>query len=210
MRILPVQSPLSQYKERVFDLNKFDCILETERLVVRPLKEADYKNWLQEFENRLPSQHRHDKGKIDMGECTEEWFIELVKKHQALAEKDTAYVFGVFRKEDGTHLGVIDFSTLARHDFQWGRIGYTIHNQYWRNGYGKEAVQAALEIAFKELAFHRIEAHINLDNTASYHLAENVGMEFECVRKGFIFEYGEWTDHLVYYINSNDYSRKMG
>lgn len=92
----------------------------------------------------------------------------------------------------------IDLSTLARHDFQWARIGYTIHNRYWRNGYGEKAV---IELAFNELAFHRIEAHINLDNTQSNHLAEN---------GAFIFEFEEWTDDLVCYINSYDYSRKMG
>jgi [ribosomal protein S5]-alanine N-acetyltransferase len=181
---------------------EFDIVLETERLVVRPLKKQDYKNWFIEFENRHPSQHSHDKGKIDMSECTFEWFANLVDKHQELALTDVAHVFGVFRKEDGTHLGMVDFSTLARGGFQWGRIGYTIHNQYWRKGYGREAVKGALRIAFEHLEFHRIEAHINLDNTASMNLAESVGMMFECVRKGFIYEYGEWTDHLVYYINS--------
>ena len=181
----------------------FDFISETERLVIRPLKNVDYNNWLNEFNNRFPSQHRHDIGKIDMSECTEEWFHNLVKKHQTLALSDTGNVFGIFRKNDGKHLGMIDFSTLARSNFQWGRIGYTIHNQYWRKGYGKEAVTGALNIAFKDLQFHRIEAHINVDNAPSINLAESVGMEFECVRKGFIYEYEEWTDHLVYYINSN-------
>lgn len=181
---------------------KFEIVSETERLVIRPLKKADYENWLNEFENRYASQNRHDKGKIDMSECTQEWFHNLVDKHQELALTDTAHVFGVFRKEDGTHLGMVDFSTLARGDFQWGRIGYTIHNQYWRKGYAKEAVKEALNIAFKHLKFHRIEAHINLDNTPSVNLAESAGMEFECIRKGFIYEYDEWTDHLVYYINS--------
>ena len=175
---------------------------ETERLVIRPLKTSDYHNWLNEFEARFPSENRHDKGKIDMSVCTEEWFADLVAKHQELAVTDVAHVFGVFRKEDHTHLGMIDFSTLARDDFQWGRIGYTIHNQHWKKGYGKEAVKGALTIAFTELNFHRIEAHINLDNTPSIHLAESVGMEFECVRKGFIFEDGEWTDHLIYSLNS--------
>jgi [ribosomal protein S5]-alanine N-acetyltransferase len=59
-----------------------------------------------------------------------------------------------------------------------------------------------LNMAFTKLNFHRIEAHINLDNTPSMKLAESVGMEFECVRKGFIFENGEWTDHLIYSLHS--------
>ncbi|WP_257967948.1 GNAT family N-acetyltransferase [Peribacillus deserti] len=170
--------------------------------MIRPLQRDDYRNWLHEFESRRPSQHRHDKGRMDMTECTEEWFADLVEKHQDLALNDQAHIFGVFRKEDNRHLGMIDFSTLFRDHFQWGRIGYTIHNQYWKNGYGKEAVKEALQIAFNDLNFHRIEAHINLDNTPSISLAESVGMEFECVRKGFIYEFDKWTDHVVYVKNS--------
>ncbi|MYL39598.1 GNAT family N-acetyltransferase [Halobacillus litoralis] len=182
--------------------NTFDIVSETERLVIRPLKKSDYKDWLTEFENRAPSQHRHDKGKMDMSQCTQVWFNNLIDKHQDLAITDIAHMFAVFRKEDGVHLGMVDFSTLSRGDFQWGRIGYSIHNQYWRKGYAKEAVKEAINIAFNNLKFHRIEAHINLDNTASFNLAKGVGMEYECTRKGFIFEFGEWTDNLVYFKNS--------
>jgi [ribosomal protein S5]-alanine N-acetyltransferase len=183
-------------------LSGFDYHSETDRLIIRPLEERDFVNWLTAFTNRLPSQHRHDKGKMDMSECTEEWFQNLVKKHQDLAKEDDAYVFGVFLKKDGKHVGNIDFSTLQRHDFQWGRIGYSIHNQFWRNGYAKEAIKEALQMAFRYLNYHRVEAHINLDNSASYRLAEKVGMTYECTRKGFIYEFGEWTDNLVYYINA--------
>ena len=179
--------------------NIFEYISDTDRLVIRPLKKDDYENWLNEFKKRLPSQNRHDLGKLDMSECTLQWFHHLVDKHQELALSDAEYIFGVFRKEDGTHLGMIDFSTLARGEFQWGRIGYTIHNHHWRKGYGKEAVKEALNIAFKYLKYHRIEAHINLDNNPSIQLAQSVGMEYECIRKGFIFENEEWIDHLVYY-----------
>ncbi|WP_173915344.1 GNAT family N-acetyltransferase [Halobacillus sp. Marseille-Q1614] len=183
-------------------MEEFTICSETERLVIRPLKKSDYKNWLTEFESRFPSQHRYDKGKVNMKECTEEWFANLVEKHQELAVSDTAHIFGVFRKKDNTHLGMIDFSTLYRGEFQWGRIGYTIHNQYWKKGYGKEAVKEAINIALNDLKFHRIEAHINLDNSPSIKLAESVGMEFECIRKGFIHEFGEWTDNLIYYLNA--------
>lgn len=187
----------------MLETNKvFDCMVETERLVIRPLKNDDYRNWLSAFENRFPSQYRHDKGIMDMSECTEEWFTHLVKKHQDLALNDIAHVFGIFRKDDGKHVGLVDFSTLARDVFQWGRIGYTIHNQYWQKGYGKEAIKAALQIGFQDLKFHRIEAHINLDNPPSIQLAKSVGMKYECIREGFIYEDGEWTDHLVYYVNA--------
>ncbi|MGM0901155.1 MAG: GNAT family N-acetyltransferase [Bacillota bacterium] len=176
---------------------------ETDRLLIRPLKKTDYSNWLNEFTNRLPSQHKHDKGRMNMSNCSEQWFVQLVRDHQELALSDQAYIFGIFRKDDDTHLGMVDFSTLARENFQWGRVGYTIHNQFWRQGYGKEAVLAALQLAFSELHYHRIEAHINLDNTASIELAKSIGMEFECIREAFLFEAGEWTDHRVYYKNAH-------
>lgn len=69
---------------------------------------------------------------------------------------------------------MVDFSTLAREAFQWGRVGYTIHNQHQGQGYGTEAVDLAMRIAFDDLHFQRIKAHINLDNEASIRLAEHV------------------------------------
>jgi RimJ/RimL family protein N-acetyltransferase len=193
---------LVQYKGDVtLKEEKIEYVSETERLVIRPLKKTDYKSWLKGYETRLPSQHKYDEGKRDMKICTEEWFSELINNHQKMASDDKVYVFGIFRKEDNVHLGAIDFSTIMRDDFQWARFGYTIHNQFWRKGYGKEAVKAAITLAFEKLNYHRIEAHINLDNIPSIKLAESIGMEFECIRKGFIYEFDEWTDNLIYYIN---------
>ncbi|WP_153462172.1 MULTISPECIES: GNAT family N-acetyltransferase [Sediminibacillus] len=179
-----------------------NTITTTKRLIIRPLENPDYDNWLTQFKARQPSRYKYDRGKIDMTECTENWFTALVEKHRALAAVDDAYIFGIFRKADGTHLGMIDFSTYERGAFQWGRIGYTIHNQFWRNGYGKEAVKAALQMALTDLGYHRIEAHINLDNNPSINLAVSCGMEYECTRKGFIYEFDQWTDNLIYYKNA--------
>ncbi|WP_246944915.1 GNAT family N-acetyltransferase [Bacillus pinisoli] len=183
-------------------MQSFHDSIETDRLIIRPYHNEDYVSWLTQFSNRMPSQHKYDDGKLNMDICTKEWFENLVDNHQQMALEDKVYVFGIFRKEDQMHLGAVDFSTIMRDEFQWARFGYTIHNQFWRNGYGKEAVQAALALAFEKLRYHRVEAHINLDNTPSIKLAESVGMTFECIRKGFIYEAEEWTDHLVYFINS--------
>ncbi len=175
---------------------------ETDRLIIRLLEEEDYSSWLTQYENRLPSQHKYDEGKIDMSICTKEWFRDLVAEHFQMAVDDKVYIFGVFRKDDNAHIGFVDFSTIMRREFQWARFGYTIHNQFWKHGYGKEAVKAAIDLAFEKLNYHRIEAHINIDNVASIKLAESVGLVYECTRKGFIFENNHWTDHLVYVINA--------
>ena len=70
-------------------------------------------------------------------------------------------------------------------------------------GNGKEAVNTALNLAFEKINYHRIEAHINLNNIASIKLAESVGMVYECTRKGFLYEDEKWTDQFVYYKNRN-------
>ena len=63
---------------------------------------------------------------------------------------------------------------------------------------GKEAVRAALMAGFENCGYHRIEAAINLDNHFSIALAQSVGLQKECVRRGFYYENGEWVDHLIY------------
>ena len=118
-------------------MNKINT--ETERLVIRLLEESDYASWFTQYENRFPSQHQYDEGKLDMSICSKEWFCDLVAKHHQMAEDDKVYVFGVFRKVDNAHLGFVDFSTIMREEFQWARFGYTIHNQFWRQGFGTDA-----------------------------------------------------------------------
>ncbi|MDK8182934.1 GNAT family N-acetyltransferase [Paenibacillus sp. UMB4589-SE434] len=177
--------------------------ITTRRLTIRPFRKEDYTDWFYQHKNRLPSQHKYDEGNLDMCACTEEWFDSWIKRHEQLAAEDSEYLFGVFRQEDNAHLGDIDISTLLRGDFQWGRVGYMLHNQHWNQGYGKEAVQAVMHIAMGPLQFHRIEAHINTDNLVSIKLAESVGMKFECIRKSFIYEHGNWTDQLIYFIHSS-------
>ncbi|SCS19763.1 GNAT family N-acetyltransferase [Staphylococcus caeli] len=175
----------------------------TQRLIIRPLEESDYTSWLHGFVNRKPAQYRHDKGQIDMSDATEPWFAALVARQQQAIEADDLYIFGIFDKA-GHHIGMLNIKNLSRDHFQWAEIGYFIHNQYWQQGYAYEALTELVKQAQEKLHFHRIEAHINLDNQPSIGLIEKVGFQFECVRKGFIFENGQWTDHYVYYINTHN------
>ena len=176
--------------------------IETERLIIRPFENEDYEQWNAGFNNRLPSQYKYDDGySSNSSTYTKEWFVDWIQGFSAAAEKDDMYILGIFRKEDGANVGKVELFTILRMDYDWAMMGYSIHNQYFRRGYGKESVQAASAAFFNELDFHRIELHINVDNTPSKELAESAGFRYECTREAFSKDDGKWTDFLIYYKN---------
>lgn len=170
----------------------------TERLILRPQQPRDYEAWYAGFAERLPSQHKYDEGQVDLSERDFQWFTNLCHHHQKRALQDRDYIFGVFLHESDRHLGNIDLSTIRREENQWANLGYSIHNQYQSQGFGQEAVRAAVIAGFEHLNYHRIEAAINLDNDRSIFLAERIGMKRECMRPGFFYENEQWVDHLIY------------
>lgn len=175
-----------------------DLLALTPRLAVRPLAWGDYVPWLAGYQGRGPSRSPYDEGWFDPSELTEEWFVRRLKDWAKWAAADRCYPLAIVSREDGRIFGECDITTHMREDFQYGRVGYAIHNQYWGHGYATEALKALLHIGFCQLDFHRLEAHINLGNHASQRVARKAGMTFECVRRGFILEHGRWTDHEVY------------
>jgi [ribosomal protein S5]-alanine N-acetyltransferase len=178
--------------------------IETERLVLRPQKPSDYEAWYAGFSGRLPQQSKYDEGQVSLEGCGIAWFSGLCDRHQEQALSDYAYIFGVFSKQTAQHLGNVDLSTIYREEKQWANLGYSIHNQYWKQGFGKEAVRAVLIAGVENFGYHRIEAAINLDNHPSIALAQSVGLQKECVRRGFYYENEQWVDHLIYVVLPSD------
>ncbi|WP_371812338.1 GNAT family N-acetyltransferase [Sporosarcina sp. Marseille-Q4063] len=158
-------------------MKNFQLHIETERLIIRPL---------------------------DMPLSTEAWFVKWINGFREMAVKDDMYILGLFRKEDGVNVGKVELTKILRSDYQWAMMGYSIHNQFWKNGYATESVLAATKVFFSTLGFHRIELHISLDNKPSIQLAERTGFQFECVREKFSFENERWTDFLIYYMTAID------
>jgi len=58
-------------------------------------------------------------------------------------------------------------------------IGWILHRDYWKKGYGAEMGEALLKYGFEELGLHRIVAHCDAENTASYRIMEKIGMRKE-------------------------------
>lgn len=183
-----------------------DIRAESSQIIVRPAMPADYAAFVAGYAGCGLAKNRFDEGWFDVSFMTENWYWDLLDRRAQEAEADYCYLFHIFRRTDGTALGYCDITTQFREEFQYAKIGYTIHNPYWGMGYATQCVELLIKIGFEQLNFHRLEAHVNLDNPASKAVLRKNGFQFECIRKGFILEDGVWTDNEIYYRNSHCWS----
>ena len=173
-------------------------------MVLRPYKKADYEVWFDAYVNRLEPLNKWDEGPVPKRKCSKRHFENFLKKLKELGRKDDYYRYGVFKKKTGELIGHVDFDIFVRGTHQFSNFGYQIYNQHWGNGYGREAARKGLFIGFRQLKLNRLEAAINFENRKSIRLAKLIGMQKEGIKKRYWFEFGEWTDHVIYVANPED------
>lgn len=102
-------------------------------------------------------------------------------------------------------MGGISLMDISRQAFQNANLGYWIFNNHWGKGYGKEAVRLAIDIAFRDLKLHRLEAGIEPKNRRSMALAKAVGMKREGCSWKRLFLRGQWQDMVLFVARSEDF-----
>ena len=73
---------------------------------------------------------------------------------------------------------------------------YKMDKDLLRQGYASEAVLAVVELAFRGLNLHRIEANILPRNAASLALARKCGFREEGLSPKYLRINGVWEDHI--------------
>ena len=83
------------------------------------------------------------------------------------------YAIWMIEKTDGTHVGDLCFKGLRENGI--AEIGYGILEEYRRQGYATEAVQAACRWAFQHAEVKSLEAETETENAASQRVLEKCG-----------------------------------
>lgn len=176
------------------------------RVVVRPLKKSDYKAWKQAHLSQLPKAMNawDSAAPADDRALQRKHFDQLLAKQKKQRQQDYFYEFGVFLK-DGTLVGIASLMDISRLAFQNAYLGYRIFNNQWGKGYGKEAVQLVIDIAFRDLGLHRLEAGIQPKNRRSIALAKAVGLKREGFSPKRLFLRNQWLDMALYVARSEDF-----
>jgi ribosomal-protein-alanine N-acetyltransferase len=94
--------------------------------------------------------------------------------------------------------GVLSLSGISRGPLQSAIIGYWVDRDRNGRGLASRAVSAAIEVAFGELALHRLEAGTLLDNIASQRVLEHNRFTRIGVARKYLLLDGVWRDHLLF------------
>jgi RimJ/RimL family protein N-acetyltransferase len=93
-------------------------------------------------------------------------------------------------------IGIGGFRSL----FGTPEVVYHLAKQHWGKGYATELARAALRFGFEDRGFERIVAIAKPQNTASIHVMEKLGMQFEKHARYYDI------DVVQYQIHSADFS----
>lgn len=148
-------------------------ILETERLILREIIEADA-----EFVLDLLNQPSFIKYIGDRNVRTPEQAREFIENRYRASYAEHGFgLYTVELKEINAPIGICGF--VKRDNLPEADIGFAFLPQFERKGYAFESASAVLEYGRKTLKLGRVLAITSTDNESSGRLLEKLGFEFE-------------------------------
>ena len=135
-------------------------------------------------------------------EQTRQFRLRAMEKASAEPRED--YDLAVTLKSTGQLIGGCGISIRKDwHGRQYttGNLGWILHMDHWKRGYGTEFAAEMIRFGFEELGLHRIYSSCDAENYGSYRVMERNGMRREATLKEAILgRDGAWHDQYEYAI----------
>ena len=150
-------------------------ILETERLRLRTLEVADAPFYLALLNTDEFIANIGDRKVRTLAAARDAIRNGPVSMQAALGHS----IYLVERKIDGVSIGMSGL--IKRDTLDDVDLGYAFLPQYFRQGYAREAAQAVLEHARRDIGLRRVVAITSPENEASHRVLAAIGMQFDKV-----------------------------
>jgi RimJ/RimL family protein N-acetyltransferase len=156
-------------------------VIETERLLVRPLRLEDAPDLAAAYADPETVRYLGDGSTATLAEVEERIAFWLTRW-----DANGLGLCALERREDGRVLGRAGFLVWDRRTWQSSsyaeagdaaetELGWTLAREHWGHGYATEAALAARDWAYEERGVERIISLIAPDNARSIRVAEKLG-----------------------------------
>lgn len=146
--------------------NNLEIVLETERLILKPLADSD-------FEQFLKYQADEEFKKYMGGALDYDASVKRFALYRDFFHENGFGFFSVFLKNQNDLIGQAGVAPRATQDFH--ELGWAISPPFQGKGYAFEAMQAVVKWCRDELGWQDFYFCIEPDNFASIKLAEKLG-----------------------------------
>lgn len=175
----------------------------TSRLVLRPFRRRDVDQLVEAVRASLdgmmqwlPWAHA-GYGRLDA--------LQFIRESAAAWSEGRAYDFTIRRPDEpDRHLGNISIWFTSKASGT-GEMGYWVRSDEAGRGIATEAAARILELAFDELAMHRVALRIAVGNAASETIAQRLGFVKEGLLRDELRVHGRWVDHTIWGLLEPEY-----
>lgn len=172
--------------------HKGTVTLETERLILRQLEDADF-SALYEIMRKPEVMYAWVHG-FTLEE-TQEWLARQQERYK------NGYGFlAVYLKSSDVLIGQAGLTTSEIDGQPVTEIAYIFDNTAWGNGYATEAAKALVQLAFNERGIARLHCTVRPENVSSIKVAERLG--FRYIGKYVKHYNGKEMPHLIYILEN--------
>ena len=173
--------------------------LETERLLLRPVRRGDAADFYAYASD--PEVARHVLWRAHRSLSETRAVIRMIRRQYWNAEPS---LYAIVLRSSGRMIGTIGFNAWDEEHLS-AEVGYSLAREFWHQGLATEALQALLGLCFDRMGLHRVEGMHELDNPASGRVMEHCGMRREGVLRGRIRNKGAWKDVCLYAILAEEW-----
>ena len=173
-------------------------VLETDRLILRPLQMRDAQDLFAYAQDPQVSRHVLWDAHTSLSE-SRQFLRGAIRQYR----KGQPGSFAITLKDSGRMIGTIGFMWINL-EYRSGEVGYSLSRAYWNQGIMTEALRAVLAFGFDTLRLNRIEAQHETDNPASGRVMVHAGMQYEGTLRQRIKNKGRYVDVALYAILKSD------
>lgn len=147
-------------------------ILQTERLLLREMNEADLPDLAEMLQNpAVMYAYEHDFSDRDV----QAWLDRQTTRYRTCGFG----LWAVLRKDTMEMIGQAGLTMQPYKNTEVLEIGYLLKETHWHRGYATEAARGCKAYAFETLHANAVHSIIKTDNFASIRVAERLGMRRE-------------------------------